>query len=684
MPKRELRKDITGLRAIAVLAVTLFHISHLMNPESLWFKGGFLGVDIFFVISGFLMTMLIMRGLEQGNFSLYDFYKRRAKRICPALVTVVLVSSLVTICIFNDGFAERTLKDGLRALGFVSNFRFARLTGYFEADSSERMFLHTWSLSVEWQFYLIYPVLMLLLGKIFSRKNLGRLLVILTLASLIFGCIYTVQSPTSSYYYLPSRAFELLTGSLAYFYPLSFFIQKFSKYQDSSDNSTVLASNSAVLANSSAAKIAKYAEYVGLICIAISLMVIGEEDGWPTLWALLPMFGTWLCIAANNQNTILFNSVIQHIGLWSYSIYLVHWPIIVTCFVLGIHLPIWLLFILIFASGIALHYGIERRRNYGWGFLSVYLAVAGLIYFYVYYVILAESNQQSVQIQNTGDIRTQSFGNNGIADHYGNLDRPVDLILVGDSFARQYLPVLANKEIHTLSFTVDGCYSSQSSINARKSIEAGWIDKCSARYDNLLQAAAEHPNVPIVWAQNWSGYNIYKFVSRTDRKVVNQSFEDIVKQDLSSLPDKLQGHKLYILSAPRKIGREGNANFGINCSNLHYKNTQLSLFLWDVLNCRERLHLNEQPINLTIQEFIEHLPQNQGKTETEKPMVYLDVSNGFCNEEGCLVMGEENLLPMFSDTAHLSKTGAEYVVSYILQQLSLSNAPLVEPNHATK
>lgn len=669
MPKRELRKDITGLRAIAVLAVTLFHISHLMNPESSWFKGGFLGVDIFFVISGFLMTMLIMRGLDLNNFSLYDFYKRRAKRICPALVTVVLASSLVTVCIFSEGFVERTLKDGLRALGFVSNFRFARLTGYFEADSSERMFLHTWSLSVEWQFYLIYPVLMLLLSKIFSRKNLGLLLAALTLASLIFGCIYTVQSPTSSYYYLPSRAFELLTGSLAYFYPLSFFIQKFSKYKDSSDKSEALA-------NASAAKIAKYAEYVGLLCLAISLMVIGEEDGWPTLWALLPMFGTWLCIAANNQNTILSNTVIQHIGLWSYSIYLVHWPIIVICFVLGINLSIWLLFILIFALGIALHYGIERRRNYGWKFLGVYLAVAGLIYFCVYYVILAESNQQSVQMHNTGDIRTQSFGNNGTEDHYGNLSRPVDLILVGDSFARQYLPVLANKEIHTLSFTVDGCYSSQSSINAKKTIETGWVDKCSARYDNLLKSAADHPNAPIVWAQNWSGYNIYKFITRTERKVVNKSFEDIVKQDLSSIYYELRGHKIYILSAPRKIGSEGNVNFGINCSNLHYKNTRLSLFLWDALNCRERLPLNEQPINLTIQEFIEHIPQNQGKADAEKPIVYIDVNEGFCNDKGCLIMGEESLKPMFIDTAHLSKTGAEYVVRYILQHLSLSNAPL--------
>ena len=146
---KNLRQDITGLRAIAVLAVTLFHIDHVMLPQINIFKGGFLGVDIFFVISGFLMTMLIMRkggGLQSGDFSLLKFYQRRAKRICPALIATIVFFLVLGYFIFSPEDLKNAGREAGKAVLFISNEYFAKRAGYFDTVATDKLFLHTWVL----------------------------------------------------------------------------------------------------------------------------------------------------------------------------------------------------------------------------------------------------------------------------------------------------------------------------------------------------------------------------------------------------------------------------------------------------------------------------------------------------------------------------------------------------------
>ena len=176
---KNLRQDITGLRAIAVLAVTLFHIDHVMLPQINLFKGGFLGVDIFFVISGFLMTMLIMRkggGLQSGDFSLLKFYQRRAKRICPALIATLVFFLALGYFIFSPEDLKNAGREASKAVLFISNYYFAKRAGYFDTVATDKLFLHTWSLSVEWQFYIVYPFILMLAYRFLSYKNIGRLI----------------------------------------------------------------------------------------------------------------------------------------------------------------------------------------------------------------------------------------------------------------------------------------------------------------------------------------------------------------------------------------------------------------------------------------------------------------------------------------------------------------------------
>lgn len=168
----EFRKDINGLRAIAVLAVILFHY----NKN--WVPGGFVGVDVFFAISGFLMTSIIFKGVENGSFSIVGFIKRRAKRIIPPLIIVILLSIAFGYFVLEPITYQMAGKHGLYSLLFLSNHIYNGESGYFDAAASSKIFLHTWSLSVEWQFYVIYPIVVFIISKFTGIKQIRAIAVL--------------------------------------------------------------------------------------------------------------------------------------------------------------------------------------------------------------------------------------------------------------------------------------------------------------------------------------------------------------------------------------------------------------------------------------------------------------------------------------------------------------------------
>ncbi|MGL6261202.1 acyltransferase family protein [Vibrio sp. WXL210] len=302
------RYDINGIRAIAVIAVVLFHF----DPK--WVPGGFAGVDVFFVISGFLMTGITFRALEAGKFNIFKFYVARANRIFPALVFLCLV-----LIIFGWYYLApldyRTLgKHVYSSLLFISNHTYFGEAGYFDSSSYEKWLLHTWSLSAEWQFYILYPLIIVVLKKFFSLDNLKKIIVVLTVLGFLFNVVATIKWPTSSYFLLPARAWEMMVGGVAFLYPLNISRRK-----------------------------KKLIELVGLSLIFSSFAFVSSDTPWPGHFALLPVLGGYLVILANQQTSAITNNVIfQHIGRWSYSIYLWHWPIVV----LGYYLDIsnWFLY----------------------------------------------------------------------------------------------------------------------------------------------------------------------------------------------------------------------------------------------------------------------------------------------------------------------------------------------------
>ena len=220
----QFRSDINGLRAIAVIAVVLFHFN------SSWLSGGFAGVDVFFVISGFLMTGIIFRGLEQECFSISKFYAARAKRIVPALSVLVIVCLVIGYAVLSPVEYLELNKHAVGSISFISNFIYWTEAGYFDSASGSKWLLHTWSLSVEWQFYILYPIVLVCLKRFMTLNQIKMFILTGAFLGFLLSVYSTTRWPSLSYYLLPTRAWEMMFGGLAYIYPLSFSNNRISLY----------------------------------------------------------------------------------------------------------------------------------------------------------------------------------------------------------------------------------------------------------------------------------------------------------------------------------------------------------------------------------------------------------------------------------------------------------------------
>ncbi len=298
------RPDIDGLRAIAVLLVVLNHVGFSA------FSGGFIGVDVFFVISGYLITGIILSQISKDAFSFTDFYLRRAKRILPALYVVLLAVMIAGYLLYIPSDYSVLSQSTLSAIAFVSNIFFWKNSGgYFSSSAEEMPLLHIWSLSVEEQFYFIWPLALVLILKLKTQAARFTVISAILIASFTLAEIGVRHSWAGTYFLLPSRAGELLVGAL-----LAFWLSK---------RHSVKASN--IMANA--------LSLAGLFMVLIPAVLLGKTSGFPGINALIPCVGAGLIIASGALgqsvvSRILASRPFVFIGLISYSLYLWHWPLI--------------------------------------------------------------------------------------------------------------------------------------------------------------------------------------------------------------------------------------------------------------------------------------------------------------------------------------------------------------------
>ncbi|HWA70543.1 MAG TPA: acyltransferase family protein [Rhizomicrobium sp.] len=292
------RADIDGLRAVAVFAVVLFHY------QVPGFHGGFSGVDVFFVISGYLITALLQRELDQGRFSLAGFYERRIRRIFPALFTMLAATTLAALVLLFPPDLISFGKSLASAALSVSNFHFWRVVDYFQIGSGLLPLLHTWSLGVEEQFYLLFPLLLFVLRSLPGRLRLG-LLSAGALLSLAFFLYTTRFHPQAAFYFLGARGWELLTGGVVALAPKP---------------------------RSAAARNA--AGSVGILLLGVAIVAARPEETGLNINVLCACAGAALVILAgtgpaNWTSRLLSLKPLVFAGLLSYSIYLWHWPLLI-------------------------------------------------------------------------------------------------------------------------------------------------------------------------------------------------------------------------------------------------------------------------------------------------------------------------------------------------------------------
>lgn len=296
-PAIKYRPDIDGLRAIAVILVVNFHAF----PEAM--PGGFIGVDIFFVISGFLITGIIARELDQKRFSLLGFYNRRVRRIFPALI-VVLCATLVLgwLWMLPAAYAQLS-SDVFASAAFFSNIALLLQSGYFDVESAKKPLLHLWSLGIEEQFYLLWPLILMLA----TRLRLGILAAaaLIAVASFALNVALIASDPVATFYLPFTRAWELLTGAAL--------ACGWSRIDQTSRASDLRA-------------------FIGLLLIATAVILLDTKSAFPGWWALLPVIGGALLLSAPAAwigRTLLASRPLVWIGLISYPLYLWHWPLLV-------------------------------------------------------------------------------------------------------------------------------------------------------------------------------------------------------------------------------------------------------------------------------------------------------------------------------------------------------------------
>jgi peptidoglycan/LPS O-acetylase OafA/YrhL len=518
------RPDIDGLRAIAVLAVVAFHANAHLVP------GGFAGVDIFFVISGYLISSIIVKELDAGTFRFRDFYARRIKRILPAYIVVALFTFAVStwLLIPNDYIFYTTSLAASWA--FVSNIFFSMLSwGYFGSRTEEFPLLHTWSLSVEEQFYFIYPILLIVL----SRYVKPRIITVLFMLGIAFVALSQWSTgQVKTYFLLTARAHELIAGALAFLiaqkYPL----------------------RSNTVANLLAA--------IGMAMMIGSLFLLTRGVPFPGVNSLYPCVGAALvmvaCARPNIFTPLLANRAMVFIGLISYSLYLWHWPIFVflryrhvtmspgvISAAIALALALAMLTWKFVENPIRHNRKIEFKQAFQWLYLApamAFMAIGLLSYrteglpqrFPEDMRQLIASYSFERDLGRTCSIRaedyrriTVSYLNDSCA--YGAMHRPkADILLMGDSHANHFKPFveyLAREANLKAVYHVQGACSPLDLYRADEPAPEG-PTVCQKRNADLLEMASRFKFV--VLASSW------------DYRGKEQEFE----RDLSVVVEKIE------------------------------------------------------------------------------------------------------------------------------------------------
>ncbi len=649
--KIDYRPEIDGLRAIAVGAIILYHARLNFNGFEP-FKGGFIGVDIFFVISGYLITSIILRELvNTGHFSFKQFYKRRIRRIVPALLFVIITSlPFAWIYLLPNSFIDFS-KSIIYSLGFSSNFYFHYSGQVYGAESGlVKPFLHTWSLSIEEQFYILFPIILIIIFK-YSKKYLIYYLITLFIFSLFIADFDSRNNPSFNFYILHSRAWELLAGSILSYYE----IKKGSRSKNNILNLIL--------------------PITGILLIIHSIIFFDDKMFHPSFYTLSPVIGAVLIIWFSNNNEIitklLSTKLFVGVGLISYSLYLWHYPIfafsVITEFTQGNILRKILLGIIILMLSIFSYYLIEkpfRNKNNNFRFISIIILILSffiLIFNLISVLSQGYKNRFDIDIQTKSTYRYLTdknelcFGNINFCKF--NTDKKNKIYLIGDS------------HLASLSYNLKSLIKNYQFIPIT---EAGYfffddkniisIDKYTKKlntkfveFNNIVNEELKNSvNNIIIFGGSTS---LYFFKKRYINRPIEWRLEFVEKNNLKFNTEKLQN---TFFSQLKKL-TENNIviliypipEMGTNIFNKNLKDLKSFQYTYD----------NYKIVNKEVIDFFDTIKLNN--------LIKIKPSDVLCDKVKnlCPIVDKKNMKLIFSDPWHPSLKGSELINDLLIKKI---------------
>jgi len=652
--KTSYRSDIDGLRGIAVLAVVGFH----GFPTQV--RGGFVGVDIFFVISGFLISSILIDSLERDEFSFIDFYARRVRRIFPALAVVLIACmGFGWLVLFPDEYQQLGKHIGAGA-GFVGNLVSLHEAGYFDTNASLKPLLHLWSLGVEEQFYIVWPILLLL----FWRWRQGPLIIAIAILiiSFLINLVLTTTDQAAAFYLPITRFWELMLGCIVAIAPsrrisaiaraavFERFKQLYLRHRNA--GSEIAAS-------------------LGLVLIGTAMALINGNRAFPGAWALLPTIGTVLLIAAGKTTFIgqrlLGNPALVHVGLISYPLYLWHWPILSFARILHYEEPSRLVRITCVVAAFILaeltYRLIEKPIRFGASKASksvatcVVLGVIGSLGL-VIFAYAGVPGRYPADVQKwVRDFRGETVVANSVShcfidpgksaevfthecDGADKTDTP-KIVLWGDSHAAHLVPGLRAIMATTGSFalaqyTASGCPPILDFVTAR-------IPNCTFINNVVIEKIAQLKPDTVIMAGRWDLYDGSGGVGRVDFDAIRSTVDKLKSLGVKHIV-AIGQFPIWKVPPPKILARS----------------FRLAPLGWYSVSATmpERSKAFLHPSTFARSEEI-------GQAFRAAGVIFVDPLSTFCNGEGCLLTVPDGRGEpiVWDDAGHMTKEGSEYFIA---------------------
>ena len=631
------RPEIDGLRAIAVSAVILYHSKISIFGYSL--SGGFIGVDIFFVISGYLITSIILNEVvTYGSFSFKYFYERRIRRILPILLLVISLSlAFAWLYLLPNDFVNFS-KSILYSLGFSSNFYFHFAGQEYDAESGLFIpLLHTWSLSVEEQFYILFPIFLIITFKFF-RKYLIQVIVFSFILSFGLADLSSRNNPSVSFYFIHTRMWELLAGSILAYFEVTL------GHRSKNQNLNLILPT------------------VGIFLIIYSILFFSHKIIHPSFNTLFPIIGVCLIIWFSNKDEfvtkILSTKIFVGIGLISYSLYLWHYPVFafarITYFFQDNFIKELSSGLLILFLSVSSFYLIEkpfRNKKYQFRKLLLIILFSTIILTLFSFIIIKENGFQ----KRVPEIFQVKLIENNI-DLYQN-DNTQKVVIIGDSHAKaltfQLNEKIKEKDLSLFRFDTRMYLKNFKQVNSRDNEE---YLKNNSNIDNFLK---KNSNLIVIFHQRWSVQleRIFFDNNNGNKKFQKLTLEENIRRELASQIKNIVelGHKLILVYPVPEM------NF-IPKRLLYRKHLFENNSFENSYPILSSSYDSYQKRNKLIFEILDSV---------ETPDIYRVYPHKvFCDKQiknRCIANDEENIF--YSDDDHLSIQGSNYVVDEIMKKI---------------